>query len=301
MMMRHSFLIGALSIFSIVATLAQDLPASGIYLFEWEEVNDSTFLFDNPKFLSGYNLGGYNNQPHFVSTEELYVTVQMAGATNQTDLYSLRLDVDSLTQITDTPESEFSAALRPSRIKDEKGTFTAVRVENDGQGSQRLWEFPLDRSNDGAALFPDIKNVGYYQWIDHDAVAMFLVGEPHRLVVSDLDRNTTREIAGDIGRCLQPYRSDIVYLDKSRNNGLLKRLNTRFFDTSLITALLPNSSEDFTVLSDGTIISSRGASLYKFNQLKDRTWRKIADLGNYGVREITRMTANEKYLVLVVQ
>jgi hypothetical protein len=69
-----SFLAAFLLLANIAA--AQNLPISNIFLLE-TEWRDSILLFKNPQFLTGFNKLGYNNQPAFISNDELLITVGM--------------------------------------------------------------------------------------------------------------------------------------------------------------------------------------------------------------------------------
>jgi hypothetical protein len=54
------------------------LPTTNVYLFSIQRTGDN-FTFYNPRFLTGFNKYGYNNQPHFVSNNEIYLTVGLVG------------------------------------------------------------------------------------------------------------------------------------------------------------------------------------------------------------------------------
>ncbi|MEM9917503.1 MAG: hypothetical protein AAF990_05370 [Bacteroidota bacterium] len=299
--MRH--LITLLLLVVGLSAQAQKLPETNLYLFDVEAITDSIFQFSNPKFLSGFNLGGYNNQPYFVSDNEIYLTVQTPRDTTQSDIFSLNLQTRQLTRITQTLESEFSPIFIPptdADIDDNNYAFSAIRIETDAARSQRLWRFPMDRSSKGQPVFRTLNNVGYYSWIGSRRVALFLVGSPHRLVVADTRTETVVDIASDIGRCILPMPGgDLAYIDKSRpDSWLIMRLDTRFYRTQLITATLPGS-EDFAVLSDGTFIMGNGPKLYKFHPRKDNNWIEIADLNYYGIRNITRLAVTEGKIAIV--
>ncbi|MEO1517095.1 MAG: hypothetical protein AAFV95_18875 [Bacteroidota bacterium] len=282
---------------------AQRLPETNLYLFDIEAVTDSIYRFSNPKFLSGFNLGGYNNQPSFVNDDELYITVQMPSDTTQSDIFALDLANEKLTRVTQTLESEFSPYFIPptdAEIDAGNYSFSAVRIETDANRSQRLWRFPMDRSNKGSLVFRTIDNIGYYHWVGARRVALFLVGTPHRLVVADTRTETTVDIASDIGRCIQPLpNGNLAYVDKSSSGSwLLKRLDTRFYRSQLITATLPGS-EDFAVLEDGTFLMGSGSKLYKLHPRKDNSWIEIADLSYYGILNISRLAVTDGKIALV--
>lgn len=284
-------------------SFAQKLPATNILHFDFKQVNDSLYEFNNPKFLSGFNKTGYNNQPYFMTDDELYLTVQLARDTTQTDIYALDLKKRSLTQVTATVESEYSPTFIPPKGNQSSGyEFSCVRVEVDG--NQRLWRFPISRSNNGEAALRTVTEIGYHYWIDSRDLVLFIVGNPHKMVVADARDESTRFIASDIGRCFRELpNGDIAFVQKvEEGNWLLKKLMIRNYRTELITATLSNS-EDFTILRDGTIVMAQGTKLFKFNQAIDTSWIEIADFGYYGMKGISRLTVNgaENRIVMVVE
>jgi len=156
---------------------AQKLPKTNVYLFDINVVGDSTFEITNAKYLTAFNSEGYNNQPFFMNDEEIYLTVQMANDTTQSDIYALNLETGVKTQVTNTPESEYSPTYRfDSHINPKSSAeFSCIRVATDENATQRLWTFPLDRSNNGKVIFKTISDIGYHQWMSLDEAALFIV------------------------------------------------------------------------------------------------------------------------------
>ena len=290
------------SILFCLCLQAQPLPNTNIMLFDFNQKSDSLYILKNPTFLTKFNKDGYNNQPYFVSNDELYFTLQSPSDTSQTDIYSMNLKSKKLTQVPATIESEYSPTFIPPRSAAEKYEFSCVRVEEDG--SQRLWRFPLDRSSKGSTVFQGIKNIGYHYWVDYRDLVLFSVGTPHKMLVADSRDESARFITSNIGRCFQELPDGTVaYVEKvAEDSWLLKKVDTRNYRTSLITATFVGS-EDFLTLQDGTIIVSNGTKLYKFNQRKDTSWQEIADLSYYGMNSITRIAVNaaESKIALVIK
>ena len=78
---------------------------------------------------------GYDNQPYFLpgNNSLLYTSVKnLEDEKPQSDIYAYSLKSASTTQITATPESEYSPTLTPS------GEFiSVVRVDSDGEESSQ--------------------------------------------------------------------------------------------------------------------------------------------------------------------
>ena len=288
-------------VFTGFAITAQaQMPKTNLFLFEINQKADSLFIFRKPKFLNSFNPNGYNNQPHFINPTELYLTVQMPEDTTQTDIYSLNLTSNILTQVTSTVEGEFSPAYMPSSNMG-GGKFSAVRVENaDNTTMQRLWQFPVNRSNNGFPVFKTLDKIGYYCWLSPSKVALFVVGPPNQLVIADVNTERTTNITSNVGRCLQKFPDQsLAFVHKTANRWVIKKLNPITRRSQEIIPMLPGS-EDFIVMPDGSLVMGSGSKLYHFRPSIDRDWREIADLSFYGINNISRLAFNgEKQLAVV--
>ena len=293
----RTILITVLSLLFLSSAYAQRLPKTNLYLFDMKVVADSLYRFSNPKLLSSFNTEGYNNQPSFINNNELLVTVQLSSDTTQTDIYKMDLNEMKLARFTRTEESEFSPTITPAATP----WISTVRVEKDGV-TQRLWQYPMDRSNVGEPVFKTIEGVGYHYWKNSRDVLLFLVGTPHRLVSANVSNETSFEIGNDIGRCFQRMASgDVAYVHKiSDSSWLLKRLNRVSYYSDLLTETMPGS-EDFVILPDGTFLMGSGSKLYKFHPNKDVSWVEVGDFSYYGFGKITRLAVSGDKLVMVTQ
>lgn len=292
--MNKCFPIFLFFFFGFLNIVVAQLPNTQAYLFDMRQVSDDVFEFANPKYLTSFNKDGYNNQPHFINERVLYLTVQSKNGT-QSDIYSLDLYRKIKTQITDTPDSEYSPTIVPN-----SSSFSCVREENDGNKTQRLWQFPIDRSNAGKRVL-DKTGVGYHAWLTPEDLALFMVGTPHKLILTNKRTGTSSEIATNIGRSLQQFPSgNLVYLEKeSENTWYIKQIDPKSKKSAIVIEAL-KGSEDFIIASDGTIFSGKGSKLYKHNPSIDSNWIEIGDFAAYGIRNITRLAYNgNRKLVLI--
>ncbi|MFN0035253.1 MAG: hypothetical protein ACKVUS_09305 [Saprospiraceae bacterium] len=277
---------------------AQSPGKSDILLFSLSKTADSTWRPDAPRFLTAFNRGGYNNQPSFFGNNELWLTAQFRGDTNQTDLVALDLLLKTQTRVTATPlTAEYSPTLMPGGKR-----FSAVRVEEDG--NQRLWSFPLDRSDNGRPEFPKIYNVGYHCWLRDTLVAFFIVGEndqPHTLHVVGTQAQKPQRLASNIGRCLvkRPDGKLLFVQKPTEQTWFLKTWDPKT-NAQEIVLKMPTGSEDFALLLDGTLLTGIGAKLFQFKSPRDADWKEVADLGKYGVKKITRLAVSKDGKLAVV-
>ena len=275
---------------------AQQAPRSNVFLFGIEQITDSVFRFTEPQYLTFFNRDGYNNQPHFMSDNQLYITVQRPYE-ERPDIYSLHLGKEQKIQITATPEGEYSPELMPSGR-----TWSAVRMEKDAANSQRLWEFPLDRKSNGRPVFKYITNVGYYEWLNRNEVAMFLVTDDgSKLVIGDVRSDQTTDVANNVGRSLQKRTgNELLYVQKATDlTWYLKSLNLSNRKSKILIETLPGS-EDFAVLPDGSVIMGKGSKLYKYHPSYDKSWVEVNDLRFYNISKITRLAASRDGKLAIV-
>lgn len=278
---------------------AQNAGKTDLLLCSLRKGGDSLWRPDLPKFMSAFNRGGYNNQPSFFSNNELWLTVQFASDTTQTDIVLLDLVQKTQTRVTATPQTaEYSPTLMPGGKR-----FSVVRVEEDG--NQRLWSFPIDRSDNGRVELPKVYNVGYHCWLRDTLLALFIVGDegqPHTLQSVGLKGQKTQKIATNIGRCLVK-RSDgkLLFVQKPTEQTWFLKTWDPQTNTQEIVVKMPSGTEDFALLPDGTLLAANGVKLFQYKAPRDTDWKEVADFSKYGIRKITRLAVSKDgKLALVV-
>jgi len=294
MVMRKMSVFIVAFIFQISATFGQVHPTSNLLLFEMQQVSDTLFRFLNPKFLTAVNKAGYNNQPYFFSGDELYYTAQNWKDTSQTDIMALNLKTTARYRVTATAESEYSPTLMPNKTH-----FSAVRVEADK--TQRLWKFPLDRKSAGEPVFKNIKNIGYHCWLSDTKVALFIVGEPHYLLIADTKDESSVRLNSNIGRCFQRFpNGNLAFIFKATDDTwYIQELDLKTMQSKIVVKTL-GKSEDFLVTPDGTIIMGQGTRLYKFHPAFDKSWMNIGDFASYRFSNIRRLALSPTNKLVMV-
>ena len=237
---------------------------------------------------------GYDNQPAFLrdGSGVLYTRI---GADGQADIYRYDLRTRSVTRLTSTPESEYSATPLP-----DGQSFSVVRVEADS--AQRLWRFPLSGSTPPALLLPAVKPVGYHAWVDDSTLAMFVLGDPATLQVAGLRAGQPVTYARRIGRGLQPvpgargfafvqqagdtsYLEEIRFLDAGGGGGT-------FSQRRLAKTL--RGQDFFAYTPAGEVLAASGTTLYRWSRdcLVNDGWETVADLRTGGIRNISRLSVS---------
>lgn len=282
-------------IFCYKIALAQ-LPNTNIYLFDMERKGDSLFVFKNPQLLTGFNSDGYNNQPAFISNDEIYFSSGTTSEDNSTNIISLDLTRKVKTQVTLSDDREYS----PTPLL-EPYYFSAVRQEADGKNTQRLWVFPTDRSSQGQPILPNTTGVGYHCWVSRNLVALFIVGDPHKLAIADTNDKSVKTLTSNIGRCMQKLpNGNLAYIHKAtETNWILKELDINTLRSSTIVSTIPQS-EDFVVLPDYTFLMASGSEIFKYKKGWDTAWLKVGEFSRLGLRGINRMAISKDGKIALV-
>lgn len=276
------------AIFFVVASstaarvVAQD--PTDLYVFQVQSSGDGTYTVSSPKFLSGFNPGGYTNQPWFTPEGDLLVSMRKKGG-EQTDIYRLDLTNESFHQLTDTRVNEYSPCITP----DGKGLSVLRQVEGDSL-DQQVCQVSM-QGGSYTSLTPALRNIGYYCWTTQQQLAIYRIdGDRNHLELYNPADRRTRKIASDVGRTLLlDQTGSIVYVHKFDSTyWYLKRYNPLRMTIDIISQT-PALSEDFTLAGDGTYFMGAGSLLYSFRPGLDSGWKLVDDLSKHGIHEITRL------------
>lgn len=259
-------------------------PASDIFAID-VKTKDSELQFGELKKITG--VAGYNNQPSFLSDGKAILYTSFRD--KQTDIYRYDISTGATTQVTNTPESEYSATLMP-----DKKNISVVRVEADG--TQRLWKFPL-AGGPPSLVIENIKPVGYHHWIDDHTVALFVLGgagKPNFLEVYDLRTGKSEFVAENPGRVLRkvPNQNSFSFVHKvSDKSWEIKAFDLRKRTSASLIATLPGV-EDYAWLPSGKLIMAKDSKLFAVVPLSGKQWEEVADFSAAGIKRITRIAVN---------
>jgi len=247
---------------------------------------------------------GYDNQPSFTPDGRAILFTSVRGGGTQTDIYKYDIASKQIAQVTNTPESEYSATVTPS------GTMSVVRVELDEAKTQRLWRFDADGRNPRLVL-ENVKPVGYHAWSDDHTLALFVLGQPATLQLADTRSGVAMPLASDIGRSLQPIRGpqaaagSISFVQRERRGDVtdlsIKELNPATRAIAVLTHAVPGATEADTAWTpDGTLLMVKGNTLYGWRRGQSG-WKEIASLERLSLAGVTRLAVSPKgdYLALV--
>ena len=274
-------------------TPAATPAASDIFIVEITKHHDfksgaDTLKFGEPKRITDFV--GYNNQPFFMPDGHtiLYTSIR----NKQADIYRYDIKTGTTTQVTNTPESEYSPTLMPDRKN-----LSVVRVEADGK-TQRLWRFPLTGGAPSLVL-EDIKGVGYHLWIDDHTLALFIVGgsgKPNYLEIYDMRTGKSEFVTDNPGRVLRriPNQNKFSFVHKvSTNHWEIKAFDLRTHTSSSLIETLAGS-EDYAWLPDGRLLMGTESKLAVVMPLSGQKWSQADDFAVPGLQGISRIAVSPK-------
>ncbi|MDQ6926314.1 MAG: prolyl oligopeptidase family serine peptidase, partial [Candidatus Eremiobacteraeota bacterium] len=226
---------------------------------------------------------GYDNQPSF--TPDGRAILYTVRADSQTDIW--RYDIASRTssQLTHTPESEYSATVTP----DGRG-FSVIRVERDS--TQRLWRFTM-RGDSATLVLERVKPVGYHVWADDSTLALFVLGKPATLQIASARTGNARVVASSIGRSLQniPRASAVSFVQQDSARGpSIMRLDARTAVMSPI-APRPDGNEYHAWTPGGVLLATKGASIIRWDNAA-KAWRDVVTFTDPALAKLSRIAVS---------
>ena len=133
----------------------------------WRRCRSVTGKVEIGKPINISNSPGYDNQPSFTPDGAAVLFTSVRGerkpdpansAATGSDIYRYDIAPARLSQVTNTPEAEYSPTVTPDGRH-----ISVIRVE--GDGTQRLWRFTIEGTQPELVL-RDVKPVGYHAWAD---------------------------------------------------------------------------------------------------------------------------------------
>lgn len=236
---------------------------------------------------------GYDNQPAFLKDGSGLVWTAIHDG--QADVYRQLGDEEGPNQVTDTPESEFSPTPRPG------GDLTLVRVESDGR--QRLWRYRAD-GRPAAPVLPEADSVGYHAWLDGTRVALFVLGSPPTLHVTNVKSGTDTVVAQRIGRSLQavPGEAAVSFVQVGRDSSVaIHQLDGDSLTSHKLTEAPTNTPNgDHAWTPGGHLLMSTEDSLVAWRRGRD-DWRPVAALDTLEVSRLAVSPSGDRLAMVIAE
>lgn len=254
--------------------------ATEIYVFDLDH-NDNNYSISDP-FNVTYENPGYDNQPYFLPDGSMYYVSTRDG---QTDIAQVEFQEYSWSWLTWTDTgSEYSPTPIPN-----SPDYSYIRL--DTSGLQRLYRQSADQP-EPQVVVKNLK-IGYYCWYNDNMLAAFVLGEPPTLQICHIKEKQCFIRKKNIGRSLHkiPTSSLISFISKQTEPWQIMSYEPGTETTRKIINTIDNS-EDMCWAPDGTIFMGSGSVLYKFHAAFDKDWVKVADLSEFNLSSISRLTVN---------
>jgi len=284
----------AIPLTSALVAQQRPTPNTEVYL---ASLNRDAMALTGGVPLNISNNPGYDNQPSFTPDgKAILFTSNRDG--KQTDIYRYDIATKTTTQLTHTPESEYSPVVTP-----DGKTFSVIRVEADG--TQRLWRFDLDGSNPRRVM-TKVTGIGYQAWLDPTHVAVFIVGangQPNTLQLADTTADTAEMIDSNPGHglAIRPAghlvsTPTLTYVCKTDPKHWLVKEFSLANRTPHVVIDAVEGSEDLAfdpVYRDARLLMTKGPRLYvAFLGSTPPTWKEAGDFSAAGVDRLTRLSIN---------
>jgi len=280
-------LIGFFSLSALTLGLAQaSMPKSQVLL---ADLNTPYGL--QVSIVSDKN--SYNNQPNLTNNGVYFTHEVITNGQSQTDIAYYDLTTKQITNITNSPVSEYSPTIMPN-----KNNLSAIVVEADGK--QKLWQYPLKSEDAPSRIFDWIEPVGYHAWGVQNDLVMFILGKPHTLQYTSVEAAKGQVIASNIGRTLIYNSSTATFLFSYTKNDqhILASFNPQNKQVEDLLRL-PAQVQDFILKDDATIAYAIKNRVYQRNIDGSNEVSQWLDLSAYCETNITRMSFNNEKLAFV--
>lgn len=271
-------------------------PATDILIFDLK-YNEEKIVLENPTFISSFNHGGYNNQPHFLDEHTLLISSNFQ-AEQGTDIYIIDLLTNKLKRFTRTRDGEYSPILNELSRQIE-----SVRQESQASGTpaQWLWSYPYDRSNGGQKRIESIDNIGYFCPLSQSKYALYLVTQPSQLIIYDIEKDKKQHIAYDVGRCIKRDVNDnIIYVHKMSRLTSQIRSYSQEENRSHYLCDAVKDQDDFELLPNGQLITADGLILKSHKLTEGSQWKAVYDLSELGLKSVSRIASSKNKIAVVV-
>lgn len=284
---KSLFLSGCFLLLSIIAS-SQSL---NVYQFGFNKVGDG-YTLNNAKLLTGFNKAGFNADPSFSDENTLLISSNHFDK-SQIDVIQLELDAKKMTRITHTPDSE-----RYPVLMGDKENFSVVLK---GDSGNSFYKYPLDRTNKGGAIIPNLKGLTGYIWVRFGEVYVLEGKGVNRLsYLNMVSPNENKRMLDNIGEAIKvdKYKNLIFTQAVGPTNIQLKKYDVKKGEYKTY-AKTVNGTKVIEYLQDHKILAASGSKLYVYNLASTSIWEEVADLKEYGITDIVQLVVNKDKLIVV--
>ena len=260
------------------AVVAQDYPATEIYMLDIHKKGKHISADDKDSLVNVSKNKGYDNQPNFIEPLHAIAYVSSRNKT-PTDVFLYDLETGQTSQLTHTPEAEFSPKITPD------GKYISV-VKGSEQNLSRI-------SPDGVItekLYTSKDSIGYYCWLNENEIAAMVLSKPETLRLINIKNKTEKYWGDSIGRSMYKYKDGVVVCKTLHKGNKVVFVENGIYTTWIA---LPANTEDYFLTDDGWLFSSDGSKIIycQVKKLK-KGWQTLVDMKSRGISKIFRLAVN---------
>jgi len=259
-------------------------PNTDVFIMDLD-TSENTFNISN--FINISNQEGYDSQPSFVGTDRLLY----AGTENgQTDIQVYYFESGGKHRInTSTPGGEYSPTHFPKSSR-----IAAVRL--DTTGLQRFYKYDYDAPGYGGSVlvFRELE-VAYFAFYDENTILTSILSDDRLdLVIANLRTEEVTPYLEGTGRSIHkiPSKNAMSYtVPNEEGNMDVYQLDMADKESYFI-CQLPVGVQDHCWLNDSKLLLGSGSKLYLYDLYGNGDWAEVADLSEYQLQNITRITVS---------
>lgn len=277
----------------LVSPFVQAQPGTDIYLLDLS-VSAGNIRLSNPKNIS--NKVGYDNQPFFHPTDPLLYYVS-AMPDKQTDVWSYNLQTGARTQLTQTPDSEYSPTVLPGV------RYLSCIVQRASNGDQDLVKYDLKKPANARIILESQKvgKVGYQAWLSDTELVTFILGDPQTLHFMNLAQRKDTLLATNIGRSLHriPKQNVFSFVQIIDGKAMIRSYEPVYNTIADIAEGQAGSEHYNTWTPDGILLESKGNEILSYDPTS-KQWQPVQLPDNLPKRKISRMAVQGNKMAIVL-
>jgi len=263
-----------------------ELPECDIFLFELTESDGNLAISDGKNIT---DRPGYDNQPWFSSGNKS-ILFTANHQSDRTDVFEYFIESGETRQVTDTPTQEYSPQASPDN--------QVISFVTDGEtANQSVW-FTRRGSDKEEWLLANQgqrEPVGYYSWNRESGYILYWsrYGYSLRLVheTKSLSHYVTGHAPPSTPR-ICPTNGRFTFLHQQGNGEIwIKELDPQTLAIRPLTPITGNG-RNYAWTPDGSILMPVGNELNRWKADSDDGWSSIANLGELGISNVTRVAVS---------
>lgn len=290
-MIRWTAIVGA-SLALAHAANAQDVaeeipppafPETEIFLFDYD-AGASDDALSNGRNVT--KRAGYDNQPYFTKDSATFVYSRDDGV--QTDIWEYDIASDTHTQITRTPESEFSPTPSP-----DNRTISMVFERNNSiwqidraKPDEPQWVLEASGVTEPVGYFARdhaLGNVFYWSRYGFN-VALTHEAEPAYHFITGHAVPATPHLV--------PRTTHFSFVHRQTNEEVwIKEFDPENKSIRPLTPLV-GTNANYTWTPDGAILQIEGAKVHRWREDSGKGWEVIGDLAEFGIKSANRIAVS---------